>query len=148
MKLVASLLPCFMLTLTPVITASSQCKDISATASPAVVEKKVLLEDEVLAKRFNVAKGPLNWLLINAPNLSTGLYMKGAETFDALAQAEKNPAKKQVYIDSLMIIYDLRIKNCGEEANVTNRKAISFFNYYYNNEAKSKEILPLMDKAV
>ncbi len=36
MKLIASLLPFFMLTLTPVITVLSQCKDISATASPAV----------------------------------------------------------------------------------------------------------------
>ena len=95
-----------------------------------------------------MAKGPLNWLLINAPNLSTGLYIKGAETFDALAQAEKNPAKKQAYVDSLMIIYDLRIKTCGEEANVTNRKALSFYKYYYDSEAKSKEILPLMDKAI
>src|SRR5688572_11232507 len=148
MKFNASLLPCVVLTLAPVISVLSQCKDISATASSAVIEKKVLFEDEVLAKRFNVAKGPLNWLLINAPNLSTGLYIKGAETFDALAQAEKNPAKKQAYIDSLMIIYDLRVKNCGEEANVTNRKAISFYRYYYDNKARSKEILPLMDKAI
>ena len=138
MKLIASLLPFFMLILTPVITALSQCKDISTTASPAIIEKKALFEDEVQAKRFNVAKGPLNWLLINAPNLSTGLYIKGAETFDALAQAEKNPAKKQVYIDSLMIIYDLRIKTCGEEANVTNRKAMSFYKYYYDSKDKSK----------
>ena len=148
MKLLASLLPCFMLTLTPVITGFSQCKDISATASPAVIEKKALFEDEVQAKRFNAAKGPLNWLLINAPNVSTGLYIKGAETFDALAQAEKNAVKKQEYIDSLMIVYDLRIKTCGEEANVTNRKAMSFYNYYYDSKDKSKEILPLMDKAI
>ena len=148
MKLIASLLPVFMLALTPVITALSQCKDISATASPAIIEKKALFEDEVQAKRFSVAKGPLNWLLTNAPNLSTGLYIKGAETFDALAQAEKNPAKKQGYIDSLMIIYDLRIKTCGEEANVTNRKAMSFYKYYYDSKDKSKEILPLMDKAI
>src|SRR5687768_2026166 len=123
MTFIASLLPCVMMILTPVIAVLSQCKDISATASPAVIEKKALFEDEVLAKQYNAAKGPLNWLLINAPTLSTGLYIKGAETFDALAQAEKNPAKKQAYIDSLMIIYDLRIKTCGEEANVTNRKA-------------------------
>jgi len=148
MKFIASLLLCVMMMLTLVIPVLSQCKDISAKASPAVIEKKALFEDEVLAKRFSVAKGPLNWLLINAPNLSTGLYIKGAETFDALAQAEKNPPKKQAYIDSLMIIYDLRIKTCGEEANVTNRKAMSFYKYYFDSEVKSKEILPLMDKAI
>ena len=76
MKFIASLLLCVMLTLIPVIPVLSQCKDISATASPAVIEKKALFEDEVLAKRFNVAKGPLNWLLINAPNLSTACISK------------------------------------------------------------------------
>ncbi len=126
----------------------AQCKDISASASSAVIEKKALFEDAHGSKHFSEAKGPLNWLLIYAPNLSTSVYIKGAETFDALAQTEKDPKLQSVYIDSLMIIYDLRIKNCGEEANVTNRKALSFFKYHYNDEAKSKEILPLIDRAI
>src|SRR5688572_10693807 len=129
-------------------TTFSQCKDITASASPSVIEKKALFEDEVGAKNFSQAKAPLNWLLKHAPNLSTGLYIKGAETFDALAQAEKNPVSKQIYIDSLMIIYDLRVKNCGEEGNVAGRKALSFYKYYYDNKSRSKEILPLMDKAI
>ena len=148
MKLITLSLRYFILILATGTTAFSQCKDISAASSPTIIEKKALFEDEVQAKHFAQAKGPLHWLLINAPNLSTGLYIKGAETFDALAQAEKTAGKKQRYIDSLMIIYDLRIKNCGEEGNVTNRKAISFYKYYYNHEARSKEILPLMDKAI
>src|SRR5687768_5025754 len=101
MKLFTSLLPhYFILVLATGSSAFAQCKDISATSSPAIIEKKALFEDEVRAKQFSQAKSPLHWLLNNAPNLSTGLYIKGAETFDALAQAEKNPAKKQVYIDS------------------------------------------------
>lgn len=128
--------------------AFPQCKDISASASPIVIEKKALFEDARNAKKFNNAKGPLNWLLTHAPNLGTNLYIMGAETFDALAQAEQKPERKKVYVDSLMIVYDLRIKNCGEEANVTNRKAFSFFTYYHNSPERSKEILPLMDKAI
>lgn len=125
----------------------SQCKDISPSANQTVLEKKVLFDDAHQSKHFKQAVAPLQWLLSNAPTLSTGIYIKGAETFDALAQGETNPAKKQVYIDSLMIIYDLRIKNCGEEANVTSRKAISFFNFH-RGDSKAKEILPLIDKAI
>lgn len=128
--------------------AYAQCKDISVSASPAVIEKKALFEDAHNSRNFHQAKGPLNWLLQNAPNLSTGLYIRGAETYDALAKAEQKPENKKKYIDSLMIVYDLRIKNCGEEANVTNRKAFSFFAYHYNNPTKAKEILPVMDKAI
>jgi tetratricopeptide (TPR) repeat protein len=128
--------------------AFSQCKDISTSASREVIEKKALFEDARGSKFYKEARAPLNWLLKNAPNLSTGLYIMGAETYDALAKAEQNPEKKKVYVDSLMIIYDLRMKNCGEEANVTNRKAFSFFYYYYDDVSKSKEILPLIDKAM
>ena len=138
----------FTMTMGFVHPAYSQCKDISTTSKPEVIEKKALFEDARGAKHYEEARAPLNWLLKNAPSLSTALYIMGAETYDALAKAEQNAEKKKVYVDSLMIVYDLRIQNCGEEANVTNRKAFSFFYYHVNDATKSKEILPLMDKAI
>lgn len=128
--------------------AHSQCKDITASAGPAVIEKKALFDDLYKAKDFNDAKAPLNWLLRNAPTLGTNLYITGADTFDELAKSEKDGVKKRNYIDSLMVIYDLRIKNCGEEANVTNRKALSFLFYNYDDAVRAKEILPLVDRAI
>lgn len=130
------------------ILAFSQCKDTSPSASPAVIEKLALFQDSYKGKKYKVASGPLNWLLVNAPTINTNLYIMGADTYDELAQAEKDPATRRKYIDSLMIVYDLRMKNCGEEPNVTNRKALSFFYHNYNDPAKAKEILPLMDKAI
>ena len=130
------------------ISAFSQCKDTSPSASPAVIEKLVLFQDHYKAKRYKVASGSLNWLLVNAPTINTNLYIMGADTYDELAQAEKDPAMKRKYVDSLMIVYDLRMKNCGEESNVTNRKALSFFYHNHNERTKAKEILPLMDKAI
>jgi tetratricopeptide (TPR) repeat protein len=126
----------------------SQCKDNSASSSPAVIEKLVLFHDHYKEKKYKVALGPLSWLLKNAPTVNTNLYIMGADTYDELAKSEKDPAMRNKYVDSLMIVYDLRIKNCGEEANVMNRKAMSFFYFHYNNPARSKDILPLMDKAI
>ncbi len=130
------------------IAGFSQCKDTSPSASPAVIEKLVLFQDTYKSKKYRDATGPLNWLLNNAASINTNLYIMGADTYDKLAQAEKNPAARRIYIDSLMVIYDLRIKNCGEEPNVTNRKALSFFYYNYDDKARASEVLPLMDKAI
>jgi hypothetical protein len=43
-------------------------------------------------------------------------------------------------------VYDLRIKNCGEEATVTNRKALSFVKY--NIKEQPAEALELLEKAL
>jgi len=109
-------------------------------------EKKVLYEDALKNKSYKQAQGPLNWLLVNTPKLNTSIYINGAEIYDALANEEKDPARKQNYADSLLIVYDMRIQNCGEEATVLNRKALAYFKYNYNNQAKLADILAMFDR--
>ena len=74
---------------------------------------------------------PLNWMLTNVPNFHSSFYINGADIYDKLASQEKNPARKKVYVDSLMIIYDLRLKNCGDDPVVFNRKALAYLKYNY-----------------
>lgn len=125
----------------------AQCKEWTWPADKATAEEKnVLYSDAVKNKHYKQAIAPHQWLLTNAPNLNTSIYILGAEIFDALADAEKDPVKKQVHIDSLMIVYDMRIKNCGEEAAVMARKALSYYKFNING-AKGVEVLPVMDKA-
>lgn len=95
---------------------------------------------------FQKATAPLNWLLTTLPDLNTSLYINGADIYDKLADKEKDPARKQVYIDSLMLMYDLRIKYCGEEATVLNRKAFSAAKFNLNTAGKEAEVLALFDK--
>lgn len=129
--------------------AYSQCKEVVWPENPEqkakAEESKVLYEDALRANQLKQAKAPFNWLLTNVPNHHSSLYINGAELYQKLASQEKDPARKQVYVDSLMIIYDLRIKNCGDEANVLNRKAISFLQFSVND--KPKEALEILDKA-
>jgi len=131
-------------------TAFAQCKEVIWPTDPAmkakVEEKKVLYEDALKGGQVINALKPLNWLLANVPNLHSSLYIYGAEVFDKLAKEEKDAARKKVYVDSLMIVYDMRIKNCGEEGPVTNRKAFSFLQY--NLQSKPAEALALMDKTL
>ena len=128
----------------------AQCNEVGWPEDPAMRAKteeyKVLYEDYLKAGKPKEAEPKLNWLLANVPKFHSSLYIYGAEVFDKLAAAEKDPARKRVYIDSLMIIYDLRIQNCGDEANVMNRKAIPFLKYNVNE--KPDETLALMDKVM
>ncbi len=131
-------------------TSFAQCNEVKWPTDPEMKakaeEKKVLYEDALKGGQVKQAEKPLNWLLVNVPELHSSLYIYGADVFDQLAKAEKNPARKQVYIDSLMIVYDMRIKNCGEEGPVTNRKAFSFLQY--NLQSKPAESLAIMDKTL
>lgn len=125
----------------------AQCKDWTWGADKATEEEKnVLYSDAVKNKHYKQAIAPHQYLLTNVPKLNTSIYILGAEIFDELADAEKDATKKQVYVDSLMIVYDMRIQNCGEEAAVMARKALSFYKFNING-AKGIEVLPVMDKA-
>jgi tetratricopeptide (TPR) repeat protein len=46
----------------------------------------------------------------------------------------------------MLMMYDLRIKNCGDEVNVLNRKAFYAYKYNVTNKAKSVELLALFDR--
>jgi hypothetical protein len=132
------------------VMAYAQCKEATwpedTSLKAKAEESKVLYEDALKSGAVKAAEAPLNWLLANAPDLHSSIYILGAEVFDKLAAQEKDAARKKVYVDSLMIIYDMRIRHCGEEAPVTNRKALSFVKY--NVYEKPAEALELLEKAI
>ena len=112
-------------------------------------ESFVIFKDAKTNGSFKQAVPPFNWLVANAPQLNKTLYIYGAEVYDGLAKKEADAAKKVKYADSLMIIYDLRLKNtpCNEEASIANRKALAAYPYFLNTD-KVKDLLVLMDKAL
>lgn len=130
---------------------NAQCTDYKwpedGVAKAKAEESLVLLKDNRTSNPKQ-AVPPLNWLITNTPELNKSVYIYGAEVFDALAKAEKNAAKQAKYVDSLLLMYDLRIKNtpCGEEASIVNRKALAAYVYFINTD-KAKDLLKIMDKA-
>jgi tetratricopeptide (TPR) repeat protein len=134
-------------------TAMGQCKEWKwpedGTMKAKTEENVSLYTDYKKNSEFHKAAGPLNWLLTNTPNLNTSIYINGTEIYDKLASAavkEKSP-RASILVDSLLLIYDLRIKNCGEEASVLNRKALSAAQYNLNTAGKEAGVLDLFDKA-
>lgn len=120
----------FLAVLCSAMNVSAQCKEVvwpeDAAQRAKAEESKVLYEDAKNAKQYKQALAPMQWLLKNIPNFHVSLYINAADVFDELADAEKDPATKQKYVDSLMIVYDMRMKNCGDDPQVFNRKALAF----------------------
>jgi tetratricopeptide (TPR) repeat protein len=110
-------------------------------------EKYVLYTDMFNLGNYTAAIPPFTWLVVNAPQLNPSLYINGAKIYENLADEEKDEAKKTVYEDSCLLMYDLRIKYFNDEANVLNRKA--FYAYKFKNDDKSyyQELFDLFNKA-
>jgi len=141
-----SLLGLTLLILTS-ITGFSQCKEFKWPEDKAKAEEQVAVYGDAYKQgNYRGAVPAWQWMVKNAPQWNTKLYIEGAEIYNKLASAEKDPVKKQVLVDSLMLIYDMRVTNCGDEVNVLNRKAIYALAYNGQNKAKTAEVLALFDK--
>ena len=110
-------------------------------------ERNVLYTDAVKMGNYREAIEPLQWLITNAPNLNKSLYQNGVKIYDNLAKVEKDPARKQELIDSLLWMYDQRIEYFNDKANVMNRKAIKAYRYYIKDYDRSGELLQMFDEA-
>ncbi|MDQ3394657.1 MAG: hypothetical protein M3512_11180 [Bacteroidota bacterium] len=106
----------------------------------------VLYNDELKSENYRAASNNLNWLLHNAPNLNPAIYINGAKIYEALADAEKNAPKKQVYADSALLMYDMRMKHFNDEASVTDRKAYTAYKYKSDVPDYQGELLALFKK--
>lgn len=146
MNMKSSLLGLMLVILTSA-TTYAQCKGTTWPEDKEKAEENnALYTDALKQKNYRGAVKGFQWLLTNAPKLNTGLYINGTDIYNNLAAAEKDPAKKQVLVDSLMMLYDMRITNCGDMENVLNRKAIYAATYNAQNKAKTAEVLALYDK--
>ena len=127
--------------------AFSQCRELKWPENKAKAEECVaIFGDAVKQQNYRSATASIQWMLTNAPNWNTKLYVDAGTTYDGLATKETDAAKKKVLVDSLMLIFDLRIKNCGDEINVLNRKAASNVKFNINNKEKSAELLAMLDR--
>jgi tetratricopeptide (TPR) repeat protein len=125
--------------------AFAQCKEWPADKAKA--EESIAIYGDALKQgHYRGATAALQWLFTNAPKVSTKIYIDGAEVYDKLAEKETDPAKKKVLVDSLLWTFDQRIKNCGDEINVLNRKVYASYRYNIKDKDKVAELLTSYDK--
>ena len=137
----------FLLLLIPI--ASTTGQDMKWPEDRAMAEEKVALySDELEFENYREAADHLYWLLVNAPDLHVSLYQNGSKIYENLAIEESEPELREIYLDSLMLIYDMRMTYYDDRINVMNRKAYKAYKYFIRNKAKYEWLLELFDNTI
>ncbi len=75
------------------------------------------------------AVGSWRWVFQNCPEASQNTYIDGLNMMEFYMKSTKTDNEKMKYIDTLMMIYDQRIKYFGREGYVLGRKGADLFKY-------------------
>lgn len=125
----------------------SQCVNDSWTDDPqlreSAEEHTAVYKRAVENNQFKEAAIAINWLAENAPTSNSDFYSHGAVIYDKLGERERDPVRKEKYLDSIMVLYDLKAKNCGDRAEALNAKVMYY--YKYNVKSKPAETLARFD---
>lgn len=104
--------------------------------------------DYMKSEQFVEATKPLNWLLVNVPNLNESIYINGVTVYNGAATKTSDEAKKKVYQDSVITIFELRKEQYDNEARWIENKAYYAYNFYKNDKEKLAETIKDFDKVI
>jgi len=113
-----------------------------------VQEKIVLYTDFLKVKNYTAAKPHLDWLIANVPDLNVSLYINGAKIYDNVMDKESDEARKFRLQDSVIWMYDQRIKYFNEKEKVTNYKAMQSMAYYQNRKERYEDLYNTLQEAI
>ncbi len=91
------------------------------------VENASLYDGFLKQQNYVDAVGPWRWMFFNCPRSYKRLYLDGITIMKKLMKAETDAAKQDKYVDTIMMIYDQRIKYFGQEGYVLGRKGVDYF---------------------
>ncbi len=83
---------------------------------------------------------PWRWVYHNCPGARQNTFIHGAQIIKYLYSIEEDPQQREAYVDSLMTLYDKRIKYFGREGFVLGRKAADLYTFQPNNVMEIYEI--------
>jgi len=75
------------------------------------------------------AIGPWRWVFNNCPEASQNAYIVGNNMMEFFMKKAKNEADKAKYVDTMMLVYDQRIKYFGREGYILGRKGSDLIKY-------------------
>ncbi|SIS63152.1 tetratricopeptide repeat protein [Belliella pelovolcani] len=104
--------------------------------------------DYMKAEQFVEATKPLNWLLVNVPDLNESIYINGVTVYNGAQNAVSEATQKRVYQDSVLLIYDLRKEKYDKESIWIENKASYGYSYYKVDKNKIPEVIKVFDRVV
>lgn len=110
-------------------------------------EKNALYTDYLRADNYDAALVPLSWLFKNTPDLNSSIYINGAKIYEGLAESSSDKAKTIAYQEKALEMYDKRIQYFNDEADVLNRKALTAYKYFKDDQPKYAELFKLFSRS-
>ncbi|WP_373520548.1 tetratricopeptide repeat protein [Aquiflexum sp.] len=104
--------------------------------------------DYMKSEQFVEATKPLYWLYANTPKLNESIYINGIIVYNGAAGKASDEAKKKVYQDSVVAIFDMRKANFDNEEKWIENKAYYSYNFYKANKDKVGDALATFDRVV
>lgn len=103
--------------------------------------------DYMKAEQFVEATKPLNWLLVNVPNLNESIYIQGVTVYKGAADKTADAAQKRVYQDSVMAIYNKRGELYNNPVKWMETKAYYGYLFFRNDNSKIAGVVADFEKA-
>ena len=103
--------------------------------------------DYMKAEQYVEATKPLNWLLVNVPNLNESIYIQGVTVYKGAADNATDASQKRVYQDSVMAIYDKRGELYNNPVKWVETKAYYGYLFYRSDVSKISDVIADFDKA-
>ncbi|MFO7978941.1 MAG: tetratricopeptide repeat protein [Bacteroidales bacterium] len=95
--------------------------------SVTCVKNWSLYDEYYRQKNYKMAVEPWRWMFNNCPRASQNIYIHGANLVKFLYSNETDPTKQEALVDTLMMVYDQRIKYFNAEGRVLGRKAADLY---------------------
>ena len=104
--------------------------------------------DYMKSEQFVEATKPLNWLLVNTPNLNESLYINGVTVYKGAADKSADAAQKTAYQDSVMAIYDKRGELYNNATKWIENKAYFGYQFFKGDKTRIPAVIADFEKAV
>ena len=99
-----------------------------------------LYREYVKQKNYTEALPGWRKVFANCPRATKNIYIDGAKIYRYLIKQEKDDAAKKKLVDTLMMIYDQRIKYFAQEGSNLARKAVDLYSYDRSRYAESYDL--------
>ncbi len=103
------------------------CKPKWGKDSVKAVQNYSLYTEELEQNAYNDALPEWRYVFNHAPGALESIYIDGTKLMEH--QIEQHPDKKQAYVDTLLMLYDQRMKCFGRKGDVLGRKGIRMYKY-------------------
>ena len=104
--------------------------------------------DYMKSEQFVEATKPLNWLLINTPELNESIYINGVTVYKGAADKAADATQKLVYQDSVMAIYTKRGEIYKNEPKWIENKAYYGYQFFKSDKTRIPAAIGDFEKAI